>query len=202
LQHNPEPVRSLIQQYGLHLDPDDPGFVQPGFWGRTLAGERRSLADLVRLQFYGIMWAATSIDQDLPETYTPRQEDLEADLSFHNLQPPQLEESDLAFDVLEAGLKMAGEVPVLIVNEPMFISQGQNSDLRYNFFYPRWAYDGYRQMMAERSAAGGWLYRDLWDLVSADEFTNSAVHMTPTGQAQLATLIGSAILEIGSGQIP
>ena len=65
-------------------------------------------------------------------------------------EPTTLTENDLAFDVLGAGLKMAGDVPVLIINEPMFISRGQNSDLRYNSFYPRWAYDQYRELLNEQ----------------------------------------------------
>jgi hypothetical protein len=68
----------------------------------------------------------------------------------------------------------------------MFISEGVNSDLRYNFYYPRWAYDGYREILAEESERGGWLYRDYWDLVDPPEFTNSAVHLSPEGSRQLA----------------
>ncbi|MCZ7670394.1 MAG: hypothetical protein M5U34_26160 [Chloroflexi bacterium] len=48
---------------------------------------------------------------------------------------------------------MAGDVPVLLINEPMFISSGRNSDLRYNAFYPRWAYDQYREMLGETAVA-------------------------------------------------
>ncbi len=108
-------------------------------------GARRPLADLFRLQLYGVLWAATGIDQDIPASYTPLQKDLENDLSFHNLTPPHLTVNDLAFDVLSAGVNLAQPAPVLLINEPMFISQGQNSQVRYNFYYPRWAYDEYRQ---------------------------------------------------------
>jgi hypothetical protein len=196
LLNNPGPVGELIQAYGLNLDPGDIPRREHSFWGQTLAARRRDLADLLRLQLYGPLWAATGIDQNLPETYTPRLEDLSADLSFHDLQPPRLLAEDLAFDVLEAGLELAGETPVLLVNEPMFISHGQNSDLRYNFFFPRWAYDDYRQMMAERSQASGWNYIDLWNRVPATEFTNSAVHMTPEGTELFARLVGEAILKV------
>ena len=41
---------------------------------------------------------------------------------------------------------------MLLVNEPMLISNGANSEIRYNFFYPRWAYDEYRSMLAEALA--------------------------------------------------
>jgi hypothetical protein len=121
-------------------------------------------------------------------------EDLPDDEGFHDLEPPHLTEADLALDVLRAGIEMAGETPVLLVNEPMFVSQGENSDIRYNFFYPRWAYDDYRAIMAKHSKREGWRYVDLWDSVPSTEFTNSAVHMTPQGQALFAERVGEAIL--------
>ena len=195
LQHNPTPIQSLITTYQLHLNPNDPGFIHPSLWDRTLVGQRRALADLLRLQLYGVMWAATGIDQDIPEKFTPRMEDLPADQAFHNLQPPTLAEQDLVFDVLNAGVQRAGDLPVWIVNEPMFVSQGQNSDIRYNFFYPRWAYDQYRALLAAQSQKNGWRYLDLWDTIPSTEFTDSAVHLTPSGTAQLAARVGAAMLE-------
>ncbi len=196
LRNNPQPVRSLIQDYRLSLNPHDPGFVDAGILDRTLAGSRRALADLLRLQLYGVMWAATGIDQDLPESYTPRQEDLEADETFHGLLPPTLHDSDLAFEILTAGVRMAGETPLLIVNEPMFISQGKNSNIRYNFYYPRWAYDAYREKLAQLSAENDWQYIDLWDAIPAEEFTNSAVHMTAYGTSLLADQIAPFLLNL------
>jgi hypothetical protein len=73
------------------------------------------------------------------------------------------------------------------------ISNGLNSDIRYNFFYPRWAYDEYRQLLNEQAAAHKWHYLDLWDLVPMQEFTNSAIHLTPMGEAMLAGEITEAI---------
>jgi hypothetical protein len=200
LQHNREKLAALIDRYGLRLDPDDPGLIRPGPWEKTLIGQRRALADLARLQLYGVMWAATGIDQDLPENFTPRMEDLPAEEEFHGLQPPHLPEEALAFEILEAGRELAGETPVLLINEPMFISQGENSDIRYNFYYPRWAYDDYRAMLSRRAQAQGWHYRDLWELVPPGEFTNSAVHMSPAGTELLAREVGRAILELAAGK--
>ena len=194
LQNNPEPVRALIKDYDLNLDPESPQFVAQTIWDRTIVGSRRSLADLLRLQFYGVMWASTGIDQDIPASYTPRQEDLPPDQNFHNLLPPHISANDLAFDILAAGVAMVGDTSVLFINEPMFISQGENSDIRYNFFYPRWAYDDYRRLMAEASLDNGWNYEDMWDIVDSSEFTNSAVHLSPEGTRQFAHAIGQAIL--------
>ena len=81
----------------------------------------------------------------------------------------------------------------MLVNEPILISNGANSDIRYNFFYPRWAYDEYREILLERSTTKGWNYFDLWDLVPMQEFTNSAVHLTPQGETMLTNKIMEAI---------
>lgn len=202
LQHNAGPVRDLIQQYHLELNPQDPNLLTSSFWERTIIGSRRPLADLLRLQLYGVMWAATGIDQYIPDTYTPRMEDLPADESFHNLNPPHLIASDLAFDVLQAGVNLAGKTPVVFINEPMFISQGENSNIRYNFYYPRWAYDDYRQLLSDQSKENGWNYRDMWNTVDNSEFTNSAVHLTPRGEAQFAAQVRSVILEMANPNSP
>jgi hypothetical protein len=76
----------------------------------------------------------------------------------------------------------------------MFISHGENSDIRYNFFYPRWAYDDYHNLMEETSIENGWQYIDMWDTIDPSEFTNSAVHLSPEGTRQFAQAIGQAIL--------
>jgi hypothetical protein len=199
VQHNAPRVRSLIERYQLNLDPDDARFVDPDFLGRTIIGQRRNLADWLRLQALGFSWAATGIDQFIPDQIKLRQSDFEQDVSWQDFTgPTTLTEDDLAFDVLGAGLKMAGDVPVLIINEPMFISSGQNSDLRYNSFYPRWAYDQYRALLNDRAAANNWHYLDLWDSIAPDEFTDTPVHLTPLGMKQLAKVVGAEVVKLSS----
>ncbi|HEY81402.1 MAG TPA: SGNH/GDSL hydrolase family protein [Caldilineae bacterium] len=195
LQHNPKRVRDLIARYDLALDPDDPRFVEPDFWGRTIVGQRRSLADLMRLQSLGLAWAATGIDQAIPDDISLRKSDFEKDVSWKDVEEPTtLDEGLLAFDVLAAGIARAGHAPILIINEPMFISAGENSDLRYNSFYPRWAYDQYRQLLAQTAQDQGWDYLDLWDAVPPREFTDTPVHLTPAGSQMLAELLTSKVL--------
>lgn len=201
VQNNALRVRSLIERYQLKLDPNDARLVDPDFLGRTLVGQRRHLADWLRLQALGFSWAATRIDQAQPAEIKLRQSDFEKDVSWQAFTAPTtLTESDLAFEVLDAGLQLAGEapgdVPVLIVNEPMFISRGQNSDLRYNAFYPRWAYDHYRALLNEKAQANDWHYLDLWDSIAPAEFTDTPVHLTPTGMAQFAKVVGEEILQV------
>ncbi len=196
LQHNPDQVRSLIQMYHLNLSPADPNLVDPSFWQLTLFGQRRNLADIIRLQVYGALWGATGIDQYYPDTYDLRANDLADDLTFAGLNPPTLNKGSLAFDVLEAGMSIYPNIPVLLVNEPMFISDGSNSDIRYNFYYPRWAYDDYRQLLNAEAQQNEWRYLDLWNTVPPAEFTNSAIHMTPAGEAMLAAQIDAVLTSI------
>jgi hypothetical protein len=189
VQRNADAMRRLIAEYNLGLDPQDARLISLSLPERTLVGRRRDLADWLRLQVYGFAWAATGIDQYYPP-YEPRSEDFDEDISWQGIsQPRALTEDDLTFDVLAAGITRAGDVPVLLVNEPMFISDGRNSDLRYNFFYPRWAYDSYRQLLTEMADEQGWELLDLWDAISPDEFTDSPVHLTPRGTQQLSEMV-------------
>ncbi|MDY6874420.1 MAG: hypothetical protein SVR81_10780, partial [Chloroflexota bacterium] len=185
--NNPDRVMALIDLFDLPLEIETSAFVQPAFWDRTLIGRRRAILDALQLQFYGLMWAATGIDQTYPSDYTPAQRDFAADEdTFMGWEPGTLSADELAVGILDAGALLAPNTPILVVNEPILISQGENSDIRYNFFYPRWAYDQYRELLAERADIAGWNYFDLWDsvpedAVPKDAFTNSAVHLTPAG---------------------
>ena len=187
--NNEDSLLRLAGNFGLKVDPNHPAFAEQNVWDRTLIGRQRALADVFRLQLYGVMWAATGIDQVYPDDYSKAQVDLDVDPKFHSFEPPVLDEKFLAMNVLETGARMAGSTPIIIINEPMLISNGKNSDIRYNFFYPRWAYDQYRALMTDQSLKHNWTYVDLWDAVSANEFTNSAIHLTPLGETQLAEKI-------------
>ena len=194
VSNNAERVRELITNYQLQIDPNDPVLKSPSRWDQTLIGQRRALADVLRLQIYGALWSATGIDQVYPKDYVRAQVDLEPSDEFHDLMEKDSAslERSLAFDVLEAGMS-APPVPTLLVNEPILVSNGANSDIRYNFFYPRWAYDEYRRLLRERSAERGWQYFDFWDLAPMAEFTNSGVHLTPAGEALLTANVAEAI---------
>ena len=198
LQNNPSLMQDLIAAYSLHLNLHDPRFVIPSYWDLTMVGERRDLADIFRLQLYGVMWAATGIDQYYPESYEPPQENQDLDQTFHGLVPPYLDKADLSLDILSAGINMAGNIPILYVNEPIYISHGENSDIRYNFFYPDWAYNQYRQIFAQKCQIENWHCLDEWDLVPPNEFTNSAIHMSPFGTQTLASELENAILSLSN----
>lgn len=194
--NNPATTRRLIERYNLNLDPASSAFVQIDFPTTTIIGQRRPLADWVRLQLYGVLWMTTGIDQYYPPTYQLRQADFDENVRWKGLAPQPLNDSLLALDVLAAGMARVGTTPLLLVNEPMFISEGLNSDLRYNFFYPRWVYDAYRQLMQAEADAKGWVYADLWDIIGPAEFTDSPVHLTPDGVGVLYQQLAALILQI------
>ena len=194
--NNPERIRALIVNLGLTLSLDDPQFVDSTFMNRTLIGRRRAIFDALQLQFYGLKWAATGIDQTYPEDYTPAQRDFEAgDDTFQGWQEADFTTDQLALEVLDAGAALAGNVPVLVVNEPILVSEGENSNIRYNFFYPRWAYDLYRLAMNQAAENADWTYVDLWNVVPQKEFTNSAVHLTPVGSRVFFDALQPALVE-------
>ena len=188
--NNLDQVRSLQQQFTLDLEvppQKDNGLQQ--LYAHSIIGQRRALADALRLQLYGVMWSATGIDQVYPEEYPAAATDLEADATFNSWTGPDLNPVDLSYDVLQAGMEAAGEIPVLLINEPMLVSDGANSGIRYNFYYPRWAYDQYRDQLAGLAEENGWAYLDLWDAVPLTEFTNSAIHLSPAGAAMEKELV-------------
>ncbi len=198
--NNSTVMRTLINRHSLKLSVDDPQFVNLSWWDKTIIGQRRPLADLFRLQMYGVMWAATGIDQYYPEKYQLRADDLQSDVEFYGLKPPHLNENDLALDVLNGGVAAVDGVPVLFVNEPTFVSKGKNSDVRYNFFYPKWAYDDFRVIVEAQMKSKNWRYMDLWNMIAAGEFTNSAVHVTPKASREVATKVGEEILRTADGR--
>jgi len=193
--NNPERIRELIQTYELNANVNDPALAKPSIWDQTFVGQRRALADLLRLQVYGISWASTGIDQVYPENYERALTDLDDNVEYHGVTQPMALHDALALDVLDS-LMSAAQVPILLINEPMLISDGQNSNIRYNFFYPRWAYDEYRNIVQEYVNEHNKHYLDLWDLIPAHEFTNSAIHLTPYGESLLATAVTEKIKTI------
>lgn len=192
--NNPRRARDLIRDYHLPLSPDDAGLVDSSAWDKTLIGRRRELADWLHLQLYAGMWAMTGIDQEYPDSYPPAQRDFkDSDTQFHKNNPPELFQEQLGTGLLEAGYAAAGGTPVILVNEPILISRGENSQVRYNFYYPRWAYDQYRETLAQTIQKNAWVYSDLWNLIPEKEFTNSAIHLSPAGTATLAKTIAETI---------
>ncbi len=189
--NNPYRILPLVEKYNLGLELPQTG---SDLWARSLWGQRRAYADWIRLQLYGVMWATTGVDQIYPN-YTPAAWDLEAEQNYYDFKPPSLPADQFLFDAYPIGQKIAGDIPFLLVNEPIMISDGENSDLRYNFFYPRWAYDQYREMLADTAAQNNLKVVDAWDWIPPQDFTNSAIHMNADAEAVFAEKLAVEILK-------
>ena len=189
VQSNPTRLYELNHKYDLKFDFSTINFYHTSFLDRTVFGYRRDIFDWARLQLYGVLWAATGIDQVYRNSFKVYSlPELTEDVSFLDWQPPTFDPQLLSLDMLEAGMEIAGKTPVILVNEPiLIISDQKNSDLRYDPSYPRWVYDQYRQVMDEESRKNGWQYIDLWDLVPSTEFWGDTdLHLTPAGEARFA----------------
>lgn len=190
LTRNPALAGALIDRRAL--DYDAASLPTPSLWDRTLIGGRRALADWWRLQACAFHWGATGVDHAVGD-YTPRSNDLAADATWKGFTSETLTADALAFDVLAAGIDAAGTVPLLLVNEPIFIADGANSDIRYNAWYPIWAYDAYREWLRAESERRGWRLLDIWDALDGARFTDSPVHRDPEGERQVAALLSEAL---------
>jgi hypothetical protein len=192
-------VRDLIERNKLSIDPEDEAFIEPSFWDQTLVGQRRELADLLRLQAFGLMWAATQIDHHVPDELDRPPDDQPEERAFQDYEGDLMPDETLAIEILEAGIRMVGEIPLVLINEPIFIARGENSEIRYNSFYPRWAYDQYREMMVDQATLKGWNYVDLWNEVPSDEFTDSAIHYSSAGVERLVDRIRAVMSQLDEG---
>lgn len=193
VQWNADPALDLIRQYRLDISREDERYITQDLWDRSLFGSREIIMDQIRHQMYAVMWTATGVDHAIPDAYTPPRREFEDDMSFQGYLPDELEESDLSFDILDAGLALAADLPVVLINEPIFISPDTTAGIRYNFYYPHWAYDLYREALMRRSEERGWTYIDLWDLLPPESFTDTAIHTTEKGTAAIADAL---ILEL------
>lgn len=185
---NGDILSALMDSSSLEWDMSNVPFEERTAWDQTLVGQRQQIADWLRLQAYGIVWSSTGIDQIYKE-YTPRSNNYETDIAWHGALPADAPFPDYRFDVLANPLS----VPLILVNEPIYIGDGANSDLHYNAWSPRWAYDGYRSVFTKLADLYQWTYWDAWDIIPSSEFTDSPVHLTPAGSSLLARWLGETM---------
>ena len=187
-------VLTLTDKYQL-TNLDIKNVHAPTFWEQTIIGQRSRLKKIALLQLHGLPWGATNLDYYY-RTWTPLSQDQSDSLDSDFGSPDTVNFDTNLFDVLRAGKGVAGEAPLLIVNEPIFIGNGINNEIRYNDFYPRWAYDEYRVYLDRTARADKIAFLDLWNVVPSSEFTDSPFHRSPEGEKILADLILPQLLNL------
>jgi hypothetical protein len=100
-------------------------------------------------------------------------------------------------DVLSAAFGVARDVPLVLVNEPIFVAPGANRLVRYNGFYPRWVYDEYRQFMLEWTDSTARHWRDYWDALPPQDFNDAFFHRRASGEERFARLLAPEIRRLG-----
>ena len=188
LATDPEPVYDL----DARLDILPLEFPELSYWDKVGA-KHRSLTRTVKFQTYGLIQLATGEDQ--MQLDSPLISDQNSnDPNCEGMEPPALPEGEIRLDLLAKGYQIAGKIPIIIFNEPMLIiNDSSNRDVRYNKYYPRWAYEQYRRLLTEAASLNGWNYLDLWDMFPPEYFSDTPLHLTPAGEALLAEAIAPAI---------
>lgn len=200
LAANRDDVLRLLDEYDMSfIEKDALIKIEPTFYDRTLMGQRSYLNRWVKLQLLGFVWSATETDinmGDVAENFETNSPDVENDLLYRRLEPIPDLKKQMLLDALAAGHEIAGSVPILIVNEPMFIASGENKDIRYNEGYPRWAYDQYREAMLEESLRAQWNYLDLWNRIPPEYFSDTPLHLSAEGERLLIEQIDPALQSV------
>jgi len=166
------------------------------FYRKTLVGRRSDLARAIKLQALGFVWSATETDVSLPAEPVRLSPDVKSDDRYKGMTPDTDLENVMLLKVLTTGHAMADSLPVLLVNEPIYIATGRNSEVRYNDSYPRWAYDQYRNVMASEAEKNNWHYLDLWDVVPVEYFSDTRFHVSAEGERLLVEHVNPVLQTI------
>jgi hypothetical protein len=194
---NNEEAAKVLNTYKIPYSREDELALQtPSFLEKTLVGKRSELARSIKLQALGLLWMATNQDKRTSLAIPALPPDVDDDPRFRGLAPGANLGNKMVFNALEAGHDIAGSIPILIVNEPIYVASGQNSDIRYNDVYPRWAYDQYRQAMSAEAQKLQWNYLDLWNVVPAADFSDTSFHVSARGERDLIQNINPNLREI------
>jgi hypothetical protein len=193
---NPRAVQELMTEYGLPHDTSLLSVPPDPLWGATIAGQRRDLNLLVRLQASSLLLGVLGMDDPrIMSGHGVHYRDVpKASEDFFGILPPADLRDYLAFETLPFASDITGG-KIIYVGEPIEISSGEYSSIAYNAFFPRWAYDQFREVVAGMAAQNGWTYLDMWNLVPEEQFGSSIFHLLPEGETLLAGRLAEAILD-------
>jgi hypothetical protein len=172
------------------LDSDFFPPAQQNWQDRTLLAGRGEWRAWLDLQVYGLAWHFTRIDHRPARAFEAVRTNLVRNEAIPEMgrELQTWGEGELLWPWLEwmAAQTEAAGAAFWLVNQPIYRSTGANSDMRYNSYYPRQAYDHYRALLSDRAALGGWVYIDLWESLPNEVFTDSSFHYTPAAACDLA----------------
>jgi hypothetical protein len=196
LMGNRERALQLMDVYDIPFAPRKTLAEGTGsFYEETIVGQRSFLARWIKLQALSAVWSATGTDvHNAISNLESPPADVRKSPSYRDLELNADLRESLLLGAIDAGHKIAGDIPVILVNEPIFVATGMNSDIRYNDLYPRWAYDQYREIVAAQARASSLTYLDLWNIIPPKYFTDTPLHLNVNGERLLAEQLSPTLL--------
>ncbi len=168
-----------------------PAAADSPLWENTLMAQSRPLADLIRLQLYGFTWAAIQSDGGGNPRYTVRDEPI--DLNVIPQSGLGQSADFFTFEIIDAARALLGDVPLIIINEPIYRVDDPNNALILNQYYRRDVYEHYQRVTQQYADEQGWHYVDLWDLIPPQHFIDSPLHYDAEGARILADRLADII---------
>lgn len=203
LEANRERALKILNTYDIRLAYDEKlNQDKPSFYERTLIGQRSNLVRQIKLQLLGAVWAATGNDSGTLAGNEPPDFDVGNGPLYRGMDSSTDIKNLLLFNALAGGIDIAHPVPVLIVNEPIFITKEEYATVRYNAMYPRWAYDQFRAAVTEEARIRGWNYLDLWNAIPPEYFLDAGVHRSAASQQLLIQQINPTLQSIACDTKP
>jgi len=196
LMDNSERALEIMDRYDIPFAPRNKlAENESGFYQKTIIGQRSLIGRWIKLQALGLVWLATGKDLFTPPaSFQTPSADVQNDPSYREFEPGSNLRASLLLESFSAGKDIAGGIPMVLVNEPIFVATGEHSDIRYNDIYPRWAYDQYREIVAAQARASSLTYLDMWNAVPPQYFTDTSLHLNAAGEHLLVDQINSTLL--------
>jgi len=190
LDANREEALTILNTYNISFKQEGKlDQAQPELYRKSLIGRRSNLARQAKLQALGIIWTATGADKKASAKTKPPDFSVSDNPLYRGMDASGNITDLLQLDALESGIDVADSIPLLIVNEPVFVAPEKYSTVRYNAAYPRWAYDQYRAALAAQAQSSGWNYLDLWNTIPREYFLDAGVHLSRDGERLLVQQI-------------
>jgi hypothetical protein len=160
---------------------------------KQVINQNRTLFRVLRYQLYSLINLATGLDQ-IPGPPEALPSQLSSSPIFEGVKPTRLNVTKFSIDQIKDFYQIAGNVPVILVNEPtQVLTNVPHSDIYYNAYFPRWVYDQYRQYVGEAAAQNHWNYLDLWNIFPSSYYTDTPLHLIPQAETELAKMIAPYI---------
>jgi hypothetical protein len=197
---NADELPALAQQYNLDTWETRRYADADAWYQRSIWAHGGRLRDWLVLVARTLRNALVQPSQDLTQDYlypgpSVTSQPIRAIAEINSTLPGYGTMPNRQWELLRAGQQMAREanVPLLIVNEPMYVGSGPNSEVNYNSFYERALYDRFRTALTGFTQQYALPYLDLWNVLPPEDFANTSLHYNLDGNRAVAQAVWQAL---------